>query len=300
MPDEVYDENGRDGRLTTGGTGTLGDDRMFLTRPARPERDDSPTPGGGNPRRAAETHAGAAGILDLPDDTKRPDMDVTDRPPTAVLFDLDGTLIDTWRLYLEAYRRALGPRLGRIPELHEFAVKRPSSEKHFLTGWLGPEDAAACHAEMNRHYEALHAVYCEGPYDGVREMLTALRSAGVPLGIVTGKGAHAWEVTRRTIDLGDFSVVVREEDVPEPKPHPAGLRAALSAMGLEASGAVYIGDSLSDMEAGRAAGMRIGVALWAKTDATDREAFLRDVERWAPDWLFERPADVTRLFAAWC
>jgi phosphoglycolate phosphatase/pyrophosphatase PpaX len=165
---------------------------------------------------------------------------------------------------------------------------------------LSPEDPAACHAEMNRHYEALHGVLCEGPYDGVREMLAALRSADVPLGIVTGKGAHAWEVTRRALDLGEFAVVVREEDVPEPKPHPAGLRAALNVMGLEAADTVYVGDSLSDMEAGRAAGMRIGAALWAKTDPADRDGFLRDVERWNPDWLFERPADVTRMFVPWC
>jgi len=227
-------------------------------------------------------------------------MNTTREVPAGILFDLDGTLIDTWQLYFEAYRRALEPRLGHLPEAREFAVKRPSSERHFLRGWLDAEEAAVCHAEMVRHYEALHGALCEGPYEGVREMLAALRTAQVPVGIVTGKGSEAWEVTQRAYDLGAFSVVVCEDHVAEPKPDPAGLHAALTVMGLDAADTVYIGDSLSDMEAGRAAGMRIGAVLWAKTDPTDREDFLRDIARWEPEWLFERPADVTRLFATWC
>jgi hypothetical protein len=54
------------------------------------------------------------------------------------------------------------------------------------------------------------------------------------------------------------------------------------------------------MQAGRNAGMRIGAALWPKTAPGEAEAFLRRIETMEPDWIFPRPADLTRAFAGWC
>jgi pyrophosphatase PpaX len=219
--------------------------------------------------------------------------------PAAILFDLDGTLIDTYHLYLESYRRALQPYLGHAPGIEEFIARQPSSERLFLAEWIGVENAGECHAAMCRHYETLHGALCEGMYEGVREMLTALRSVGIPIGVVTGKGRRAWEVTSATIDLGEFETVVTDDDVEEPKPHPGGLLAAAAALGVNASEAAYVGDSLADLEAGRRAGMRVGAALWPKTDPADRAWFLEQIGG-DSDWAFERPADVTRVFARWC
>lgn len=219
---------------------------------------------------------------------------------SAILFDLDGTLIDTYRLYLESYRLALEPYLGYSPVDEEFIRRHPSSERRFLAEWVGAENAAACHESMCRHYEALHATLCEGMYEGVREMLAALRSAGIPLGLVTGKGRRAWEVTSSAIDLGEFEVVITDDDVEAPKPHPGGLLAAAEHLGYPPGEIVYVGDSLADLEAGRAAGVIVGAALWPKTDPDDREWFMEQLRVHRPDWVFERPADVTSVFARWC
>lgn len=221
-------------------------------------------------------------------------------PVHTLLFDVDGTLIDSYRLYLESYRRALEPVLGYAPGDAEILARRPLAERRFLQEWVGAERVGECHAAMCRHYEALHPTHAEGMYEGVREMLAHLRSAGLRLGVVTGKGRAAWETTARHLDLGDWEVVVTEDEAEHPKPHPGGLLAALAAMDAEPTTAVYVGDSLGDMEAGRAAGMRIGAALWPKTDAADRADFLDQLRDHRPDWLFERPADVSRAFAAWC
>lgn len=221
-------------------------------------------------------------------------------PPAAVLFDLDGTLIDTYRLYLECYRRALEPHLGYAPGDAEIAARRPASERRFLDEWLGDEAGGVCHAEVRRLYARHFRELWEGHYEGVPEMLAALRSAGYPLGIVTGKGREAWEVTQASADLGALDVVVTDDDVHAAKPDPGGLLAAADALGIAPERAVYIGDSTADMQAGRNAGMRIGAALWPKTAPGEADDFLRRIEPLHPDWTFARPADVTRAFAAWC
>lgn len=220
--------------------------------------------------------------------------------PDVVLFDLDGTLIDTDRLYLECYRRALEPHLGYAPTDAEIAARRPASERRFLTDWIGEAAGAACHAEMRRLYGELYLSMAEGVYDGVREMLAGLRSAGLGLGIVTGKGREAWDATRAAAELGPFEIVITDDDVHAAKPDPAGLLAAAEVMRVAPEQAVYVGDSAVDMKAGRSAGMRIGAALWAKTAPGEADAFVRKIEPLRPDWIFARPADVTRAFAMWC
>jgi HAD superfamily hydrolase (TIGR01509 family) len=220
--------------------------------------------------------------------------------PKAILFDLDGTLIDTFRLYVESYRRALEPFLGHAPTLQELAAHSPSSERRFLLDWLGVEKGEACHAAFRAHYAELHGALVEGLYDGVREMLAALRSAGYPLGIVTGKGRHAWEVTERELDLGVWQVVVTDDDVSAPKPAPEGLLAAAGALGVDVADVVYVGDSVVDLGAGRAAGMRTAAVLWPKTGEGEAERFVNTTRDLAPDWVFARPDELTRTFARWC
>jgi HAD superfamily hydrolase (TIGR01509 family) len=220
--------------------------------------------------------------------------------PRALLFDLDGTLIDTWRLYLEAYSRALEPYLGRPATLDDFRAHQPAAERKFLLSWLGEERGAACHDDFIRLYGELHGSLAEGPYEGVREMLAALRAAEYPLGIVTGKGRRAWEITERHLGLGPFGVVVTDDDVDAPKPAPEGLLAAARALGADPAALVYVGDSLADLRAGRSAGMRTAAVLWPKTAPGERERFLKEILPLAPDWTFDRPADLTTTFARWC
>lgn len=214
--------------------------------------------------------------------------------PDGVLFDLDGTLVDTWELYLEAYRRALEPMVERMPTREEVEAVGPSAERHLFRGLLGAERGETAHRRFRRHYEELHDELFEGVYPGVVETLDGLRRRGRRLGIVTGKSRPAWEVTRRRVELGPFHTVITEDEVEAPKPSPEGLRRALEELGVEPGRTVYVGDALRDLEAARAAGVRFAGALWSKGEE-ERPDFARRC-REAGAWrVLERPGRLVGL-----
>ena len=189
---------------------------------------------------------------------------MSDEAMMTVLFDLDGTLIDTKRLYLECYRRAVEPRLARRPSDDELMARRPRSELRFLGELVPAADLDACLADFWTHYGSLHASHFDGVYDGVPELLAALRAAGHPMGIVTGKSRRSWDITAPAADLGSFDVIVVDDDVPAAKPDPHGIRVALERLGTRPARAIYVGDTLSDMLAARAAGVMPVAATWGR------------------------------------
>ncbi|HSB70104.1 MAG TPA: HAD family hydrolase [Candidatus Methylomirabilis sp.] len=185
----------------------------------------------------------------------------------GVLFDLDGTLVDTWDLYVEAYTRTLAPHVGRRLTLDELIALRPISELRLLRGALGPGEAVTAQRDFLGHYRCLHPTRFGGVYPGVRQMLTSLRDLGFRLGIVTGKSRGAWEITAEAADLGEFDVLVTDEEVARAKPDAEGLSLALTRLESPAEAIVYVGDSVVDAQAARAAGVRFVAALWPKAEA---------------------------------
>jgi len=85
----------------------------------------------------------------------------------AVLFDLDGTLINTGALYAEAYRRAFAAELETVPTWEEMLRRSPASERLFLLDWFGPELGDRVHQRMCESYEALAEELLGGFFEGV-------------------------------------------------------------------------------------------------------------------------------------
>ena len=212
---------------------------------------------------------------------------------SAVLFDLDGTLVSTKRLYLEAYRRALEVHLQRMPTVEEVIALRPRAELRFLRDLVPPELYDVCLRDFRRFYDELHATHFGEVYPGVAAMLAQLRSAGARVGIVTGKSRASWEALVAHVDLGSFEVTIFDDDVAEPKPDPEGLRLAVDALGLAPAEAAYVGDALSDVEAAAAAGMLPVAALWPKKPE-ELEAFVARAKA-AGALTARTPADVATL-----
>lgn len=127
------------------------------------------------------------------------------------------------------------------------------------------------------------------PHDGVPEMLLALRAAGYPLGIATGRTRAAWDRLENELGLGPFVVVITADRGPETLS--LALDSAAAALDLAPDSVLFVGASPAGAAAARSAGLRVAAALWPDPDRATSGA---------AEWRFARPADLTRTFAAWC
>jgi pyrophosphatase PpaX len=211
----------------------------------------------------------------------------------AVIWDLDGTLISTKRLYLEAYRRALAPYIGKVLTDEEILGARSRSEIRFLKSHAR-DQFDTCMREFQQYYAALHDSHFGGVYAGVHEVLAEIRLRGLKMGVVTGKSRSSYEAGLATADLGQFDVLVMDDDVSEPKPHPEGILAALAALGVAGSNAVYVGDSNTDVEAAHEAGTAAAAALWSKSEL-ERDRFMSRLLEPDRVVVLHTPADLLRL-----
>lgn len=217
---------------------------------------------------------------------------------TAVFFDLDGTLVNTIPLIFACYEHTLrqhvpGFRPPREVIIHNLGRSLNAILRDYATA-AGRADPDAASEEMLDTYRAFQRVNLERlilPYDGVREMLGSLRERGYLLGLVTSKVEWAARMTYERYGLDEFlSVLVFHDETERHKPHPEPLLLAASKAGIPPQQAIYVGDSVHDMAAGRTAGMRTIGALWGPFE----QQALREA---GADALAATPADLARLLA---
>ena len=212
----------------------------------------------------------------------------------VVLFDLDGTLIDTWRLYVQAMERTI-KEIGhdKIP-VDRLASLRLNSEPCLLGYFVPPDEVESAHQRFLANYHSLHGTCFGGVYPGVPKLLSTLRGRDIKTGIITGKSRGAWDITRRHVRLGEFDVMVFDDDVSEPKPDCEGLLKAVSDLDASPDETVYVGDSVDDLKAAKAAGIGFLAALWSKTDPEIR-SFKSAAEKVGAYTCMEQPLDVDRF-----
>jgi phosphoglycolate phosphatase/pyrophosphatase PpaX len=212
----------------------------------------------------------------------------------CILFDLDGTLIDTWDLYITAYRLTLQHFTRKLLEPVDIIRLKPVSERRLLNAQIPGNRQEEAREYFFHYYGALHHQLFGGVYPGIMGMLNLLRGEGKKLGIVTGKSKRSWEITRGVIDLGRFDVVITDDEVHEAKPHPEGLMKALTRLRLLPEEAIYIGDSLADLKAATTANVRFGAAIWPKAPE-ERQTFRTDAESGGAWLCFSTPDEITAI-----
>ena len=214
----------------------------------------------------------------------------------AVLFDLDGTLIDTTELILASCRHTFDRHLrgGCPPREALIATFGRSLPETLVETALaeGVRDPHAFAAEMLATYRAHNDEHHDTlirPFEGVEPMLHALRASGLRLGVVTSKRERSARRGMARYRLADFfDVGIFHDDTESHKPDPAPLLEAARRLDVAPADTVYIGDSVHDIAAGRAAGMRTIAAAWGPFPRADLEAA-------GPDHVVDTPAEVVVL-----
>jgi pyrophosphatase PpaX len=188
----------------------------------------------------------------------------------AVLFDLDGTLVDTIPLIFACYEHTLATHLPGFHPAREVLVSNLGrSLDDILFDYAragGAADPGGLSQTMLQTYRSFQRGALERlirPYDGMREALEGLRDRGLALGLVTSKVEWAARQCYEYYGLGEFlSIRVFHDDTGRHKPDPEPLLLAASKGALDPGRCVYVGDAVHDMAAGKAAGMRTIGVLW--------------------------------------
>ncbi len=206
----------------------------------------------------------------------------------GVLFDLDGTLIDSHDLILASFRHTTREVLGK--EIPDERLMCKVGQPLVTQMWDFAENEQM-HEELLRvyrsHNERVHDDMVR-PFPGVSETLSALRDAGLPLGVVTSKRHALAQHGLEMCGLAEFfEFVVSPDDWPEHKPAPGPVLHGCDLLGISASSCLYVGDSPFDMQAGTGAGCFTAAALWGMFPA-------RDLRTESPDYLCENMLEVKR------
>lgn len=214
-------------------------------------------------------------------------------PIELVLFDLDGTLVDT-APDLAAAANRLRQRRGLLPLALE--VLRPAAS-HGARGLIGAAlNITPEHADFSVRCEEFLAEYAQGVcveshlFDGMETLLDALDARGVRWGIVTNKAARFTEPLLKALHLHKRAAcIVSGDTTAHLKPHPASLLHALDLCQVSAAATLYVGDDERDIHAGRAAGMRTVAARYGYLGSVN------PIERWGADHQVDTAEQILEL-----
>ncbi len=209
--------------------------------------------------------------------------------PFAVLFDLDGTLVDTVGLILASVRYAFDGRPGACPSDAQWIAGIGMPLRTQLAAFVtGPEELEQIVARYRIHYRA-HQDGMTRCFPGALETARLLKERGHPTAVVTSKIS---ELTRQALERVGLApwidVAVSADSCERHKPDPAPVRLALERLGRESSESILVGDSPHDIAAGNAAGAATVAAVWG---ACSRET----LERAAPRYVLEAIGDLPGL-----
>ena len=211
----------------------------------------------------------------------------------ALLFDLDGTLLDTAPDFVTALNRQLA--------LHDLSSLPDEAIRQCVTnGSVGLIEAGFGMLQDDPRFEPLRAEFLElyfanladrtALFEGLQPVLDKCVSSDIPWGIVTNKPWHYTESTLLQLDLmAGAATVICPDHVSHPKPDPEAMFLACAEIATAPADCLYVGDHVRDIVAGRDAGMRTIAAGWGYIDEDE------DILSWQADWVVDQSQQLYSL-----
>ncbi len=207
----------------------------------------------------------------------------------VVLFDLDGTLIDSIELIERSYRHVMSVHREGAFDREEWLGGLGRPLKWQFDQWTDDAEEVQRMIATYREYNNAHHDAMVKPFPCAIEAVNELRQRGARLGVVTSKlKAGALRGLKSAGFEGLFEVVIGADDVRDPKPAPEPALLALSRLGASAKNAFMVGDSPHDIRCGQLAGTRTAAVLWGPFS---RKYFVAD----EPDVWLEHPREMANL-----
>ena len=205
----------------------------------------------------------------------------------TILFDLDGTLIDTNELIIASFTHTVekfGDRPYTREEILDF-IGPPLVDSLTLVNPNKIDDMVTAYRE---HNYANHEKYVKA-YPNVVETIKKLKAKGYKMGIVTTKIHHTAELGLKIAGMeGIFDVIIGLDDVENAKPHPEPVLTAIDQLKANPMTTLMVGDNYHDIEAGQNAGVQTAGVAWA---IKGRES----LEKYRPDYMLENISDLFEI-----
>ncbi|WP_394218463.1 pyrophosphatase PpaX [Halobacillus trueperi] len=205
----------------------------------------------------------------------------------TILFDLDGTLIDTNELIIASFTHTIEQYSDRNYEREEILdfIGPPLRESLYK---VNPDKVEEMVETYREHNIENHNRYVKA-YEGVVETIETLNDQGYKLGIVTTKMRNTVHMGLELTNLdGLFETVVTLDDVTNAKPHPEPIVKALNQLESQASEAMMVGDNTHDIEAGQNAGTKTAGVAWT----VKGRKVLDDLN---PDYMLDNMRDLLKI-----
>ena len=212
----------------------------------------------------------------------------------SCIFDLDGTLVNSIHALTYCTNLALAQcGLGQVTEDQMKNIVGDGYKTQMRRSLL------ACGDEKLLHYEEIlpiymkvfseHCLYQMHSYEGIPEILTFIKEQGMGIAVVSNKPhAQAVDTVEAVFGKGYFDIILGEQEGIPKKPDPTGALKAAEKLGASPSECLYLGDTNTDMETGKNAGMTTIGVLWG---FRGRE----ELEKFSPDFLIETPEELAKI-----
>lgn len=201
------------------------------------------------------------------------------------IFDVDRTLIDSYKVELESLKQALFIVTNKA--YNDEVMNRLTmltTEKFFNE--LGIDIKSDTMKMINRHWERLIKERKIKFFSGIRELLVDLKNNNYFLGIVTLRTNEELKELECLMDVIDlFDVVITSDVVKNPKPNPEALNYIIEKYNLNRDETIYIGDSISDQKASSNANIKFGFAAWENENKIEQY-----------DYIFKAPQSIYKIY----